>query len=62
MHQSHRPTPAPLSVFTYEVNPNSRDVAFRVGVIGETEQQARLSNTGVSDEEELKKVIVSGLG
>jgi hypothetical protein len=44
---------------TYEVNTDSRNVAFRVGVIGETEQQARLSNTGVSDEEQLEEVIVS---
>lgn len=44
---------------TYEVNTDGRNVAFRVGVIGETEQQTRLSNTGVSDEEELEEVIVS---
>jgi len=44
---------------TYEVNTDSRNVAFRVGVISKTEQQAGLSNTGVSDEEKLKKVIVS---
>lgn len=49
--------PAPPS--TYEVHANSRDVAFGVGIIRETEQQARLSNTGVSDEEELEEVIVS---
>lgn len=47
------------TISTYEVNTDGRNVAFRVGVIGETEQQARLSNTGVSDEEELEEVIVS---
>jgi hypothetical protein len=44
---------------TYEVNTDGRNVAFRVGIIGESEQQTRLSNTGVSDEEELEEVIVS---
>jgi hypothetical protein len=44
---------------TYEVNTDSRDVALSVGIVGETKQQARLSNTGVSDEEELEEVVVS---
>jgi hypothetical protein len=44
---------------TYKVNTDSRDVTLGVGVVGETKQQARLSNTGVSDEEELEEVIVS---
>jgi len=44
---------------TYKVNTDSRDIALSVGIIGETKQQARLSNTGVTDEEELEEVIVS---
>lgn len=48
----------PISA-TYKINADSRDVAFRVGIIGKTEQEARLSNTGVSDEEKLEKIIVS---
>lgn len=44
---------------TYEVNSDGGDVALRVGIIGKTEEQARLSNTGVSDEEQLEEIIVS---
>lgn len=44
---------------TYKVNTDSRDVAFRVGVIGKTKQKARLSNTGVPDEEKLEEIVVS---
>lgn len=44
---------------TYEVNTDSRDVALRVGIIGESQQQAGLSYTRVSDEEELEEVVVS---
>lgn len=46
---------------SYEVDTNGRDVRLGVGVVGETEQQARLSNTGVTDEEELEEVIVSSI-
>jgi hypothetical protein len=49
----------PVDSETYEVNTDCRDVAFGVGIIGKTKQQARLSNTGVTDEEQLEKVIVS---
>lgn len=49
----------PAASETYEVNADCRDVAFGVGIIGKTKQQARLSNTGVTDEEQLEKVIVS---
>lgn len=44
---------------THEVDTDGGDVALGVGVIGEPEQQARLANTGVSDEEQLKEVVVS---
>lgn len=44
----------------YEVDTDCGDVRLGVGVVGETQQQAGLSNTGVTDEEELEKVIVSG--
>ena len=43
----------------YEINPNSRDVALGVRIISESKQQARLSDTRVTDEEELEEVIVS---
>jgi len=38
-----------------EVDANGGDVALRVGVVGETEEKTRLSNTRVTDEEELAK-------
>jgi len=44
---------------TYEVDTNGGDVALRVCVVGKTKEQAGLSDTGVADEEELEKVIVS---
>ncbi len=44
---------------TYKVDTDGGDVGFRVGVVGETQQQARLSYTGVTDEEELEEVVVS---
>lgn len=44
---------------TYEVNADSGDIAFCVGIVGKSKQQARLSNTGVSDKEEFEEVVVS---
>jgi len=44
---------------TYEIDADGRDVGFGVGVISESQKQARLSNTGVSDEEELEEIVVS---
>lgn len=46
---------------TYKVNTNRRDVALGVCVIGESEQETGLSNTRVSDQEELEQVVVSML-
>lgn len=46
-------------VSTYEVNADGRDVALSVGVVGESEQQTRLSDTGVTDQKELEEVVVS---
>lgn len=47
---------------THEVDTDGGDVALSVGIIGKPEQQARLANTGISDEEQLEKVVVSGGG
>lgn len=47
---------------THEVDADGRDVGLRVGVIGEPQEEAGLSNTGVSDEEELEEVVVSADG
>jgi hypothetical protein len=37
-----------------EVDTNGGDVAFGVGVVGETEEKTRLANTRVTDKEKLK--------
>lgn len=44
---------------TYEVDTNGRDIRFGVCVIGESQQQARLSNTRVTDKQKLEEVVVS---
>ena len=41
-----------------EVHTNGGDVVLGVGVVGETQQQARLSDTGIADQQQLKQVIV----
>ena len=46
---------------TYEVDADSRDVGLCVGVVGEPQQQARLADTGVTDEQQLEEVVVSGI-
>lgn len=42
---------------TYKVNTNGGNVGFSVRIICKSKQQTRLSNTGVSDEEEFEKII-----
>lgn len=42
-----------------EVHADGRDVALSVGVVGETQQQARLSDAGVTDKQQLEEVVVS---
>lgn len=44
----------------FEVDTDGRYVTLRVCVVSKTQQKTRLSDTGVSDEEELKEIIVSG--
>lgn len=44
---------------THKIDTDGRDVGLGVGVIGESQEKTRLSNTGVSDEEELEEVVVS---
>jgi hypothetical protein len=44
---------------THKIDADGRDVALCVCVVGETEQQARLSDARVSDEQELEEVVVS---
>jgi hypothetical protein len=44
---------------TYEIDTDSRDVGLRVCVVGKSQKQAGLSNSRISDKEELEQVIVS---
>ena len=43
----------------YEVDADGGDVRLGVRVVGESQQQTGLADTGVSDEEELEEVVVS---
>ena len=44
---------------THEVDTDGRDVALSVCVVGETKQQAGLSDTRVTDKQKLEEVVVS---
>ena len=44
---------------THEVNTDGGDVGLSVGIVSESEEETRLSNTRVSDKEELEEVVVS---
>ena len=45
---------------THEINADGTDVALCVCVVSETQQQARLADTGVADQKQLEKVITAG--
>ena len=47
---------------THEVDTDGRDVGLGICVVGESQEQAGLSNTGVTDEEKLEEVVVSVSG
>jgi hypothetical protein len=47
------------NIATYEIDTDGRDVGLSVGIIGKSQQQARLSNTRVSNKQELEEVVVS---
>ena len=40
-----------------KVNADGADVAFSVGVVGKSQEEARLPNTRVSNEQKLEQVI-----
>lgn len=42
---------------TYKVNTNGGNVAFSVRVIGKTQQQTRLANTGIANQEKLEEIV-----
>ena len=44
---------------THEIDTDGGDVGLGIGVVGKSQQQARLSYTGISDEEELEEIVVS---
>jgi hypothetical protein len=49
------------NIATYEIDTDGRDVGLSVGIIGKSQQQARLSNARVSNKQELEEIVVSGL-
>ena len=42
-----------------EVHPDGGDVGLGVGVVGEAEEEARLSHARVTDQEELEQVVTA---
>jgi len=44
---------------TYKVDTDGRYVGLSVGVVGESQEKTRLSDTRVADEEELEEVLES---
>lgn len=44
---------------THEIDADGGDVALSIRIIGEPQQQARLANSGVTNEQELEEVVVS---
>jgi hypothetical protein len=45
---------------TYEVYTDRGDVGLCVGIVGESQKEAGLADTGISDEQELEEVVVPG--
>lgn len=44
-------------MLTYEVNTNGGNIEFCISIIRESEQQAWLSYSGISNEEQFKKIV-----
>ena len=44
---------------TYKINANGGNIRLGVRVVGESEQQTRLSDTGISNEQEFKEIIAA---
>ena len=44
---------------TYKIDSNGGDVGLRVGIIGESQQETGLSDTGVSDKQEFEEIIAA---
>lgn len=53
------PNQKPLNSETHEVHPDCRDVAFRVRIIREPQEQTRLSHARVSDQKKFKQVVTA---
>ena len=43
---------------THEIDTNRRDVALGVGIVGEAQQKAGLSDTGVTNQDQLEDIVV----
>jgi hypothetical protein len=48
-----------MRLVTYEVNADCGDVRLCVSVVGKSQKQARLSDTGITDEQKLEEIVVS---
>lgn len=46
----------------FEVNTDGGDVRLGVGVVGETQQQTRLSDSGIANEQKFEEVIAKKQG
>jgi hypothetical protein len=43
----------------HKINADGRNVAFRIGVIGESQEEAGLSDTRVTNKQEFEEIVVS---
>lgn len=50
---------SPKKSNTYKINTDGGDVRLSVCVVSETQQQARFTDTGVTDEQELEEIIAT---
>jgi len=49
-----------MSEAPYEVDTDGGDVRLGVSIVGETQEQTRLSDTRVTDKQQLEQIVVSG--
>jgi len=42
---------------TYEIYADGGNVTLSVGIIGETKQETRLSNSGIADQQQLEQIV-----
>jgi len=47
-----------LNCSNFKIDANCRNIRFRIGVVGKSQQQTRLSDTGIADKQELDQKVV----